>query len=40
MVLKLAREAKKRWRRIDGYKLIVKLLADVRFEDGIETQAA
>jgi transposase-like protein len=40
MVFKLAREAEKRWRRIDGYALIVKLLAGVRFEDGVEAEAA
>ena len=40
MVFKLAREAEKRWRRIDGYLLIIKLLKGVRFEDGIEAQAA
>jgi hypothetical protein len=40
MVFKLAREAEKRWRRIDGYQLIVKLLKGVTFQDGIEAQAA
>jgi len=40
MVFKLAREAEKRWRRIDGYLLIIKLLKGVRFQDGIEAQAA
>jgi len=40
MVFKLAREAEKRWRRIDSYQLIVKLLAGVKFEDGIEAKAA
>jgi len=40
MVFKLAREAEKRWRRIDGYPLILKLLAGVRFEDGVEAKAA
>ena len=40
MVFKLAREAEKGWRRIGGYQLIVKLLAGVKFEDGIEAKAA
>jgi len=40
MVFKLAREAEKHWRKIDGYQLIVKLLAGVKFEDGVEAQAA
>ena len=40
MAFKLAREAEKSWRRIDGYQLIVKLLTGVRFEDGIEPEAA
>ena len=40
MAFKLAREAEKSWRRIDGYQLIVKLLSGVRFEDGVEAEAA
>ena len=40
MVFKLGLEAEKRWRRIDGYRLILKLLAGVSFEDGIEAEAA
>ena len=36
MVYKLAREAEKRWRRLDGSKLIVKVLHGVCFEDGEE----
>ena len=40
MAFKLAREAEKNWRRIDGYPLVVKLLAGVRFEDGLEAEAA
>ena len=40
MAFKLAREAEKSWRRIDGYQLIVKLLTGVRFEDGVEAEAA
>jgi len=40
MVFKLASEAQKRWRRIDGYQLIVKLLQGVKFEDGVAAEAA
>jgi len=40
MVFKLTCEAEKRWRKIDGYQLIVKLLEGVRFEDGVATEAA
>ena len=36
MVYKLGREAEKRWRRLDGWKLIVKVLHGVRYEDGEE----
>ncbi|MCH8961556.1 MAG: hypothetical protein IH820_09600 [Bacteroidetes bacterium] len=35
---KLGREAEKRWRRLDGSRLIVKVLSGVRFIDG-EKQA-
>jgi len=38
MVYKLAREAEKRWRRLDGHHFIVKVLRGVRFVDG-EAQA-
>ncbi len=38
MVYKLAREAEKRWRRLNGHQLIVKVLRGVRFVDG-EAQA-
>lgn len=40
MVYKLAREAEKHWRRLDGYRLIVKLLHGVRFEDGEQADVA
>ena len=40
MVFRLAQEAEKHWRRIDGYQLIARLIAGVKFEDGIEAQAA
>lgn len=38
MVYKLGREAEKHWRRLDGYRLIVKVLHGVRFEDGEERE--
>ena len=40
MVFKLAREAEKSWRKINGYELIVKLIQGVTFIDGEEAQAA
>ena len=41
MVFQLCREAQRRWRRISGYDLILKLYQpDIRFVDGIETKAA
>lgn len=40
MAFKLAREAEKSWRRIAGYQLIVKLMSGVKFEDGLEAEAA
>ncbi len=36
MVYKLGREAEKRWRRLDGSRLIVKVLHGVQFIDGEE----
>ncbi len=36
MVYKLGREAEKHWRRLDGSRLIVKVLRGVRFIDGEE----
>ncbi len=36
MVCKLGREAEKHWRRLDGSRLIVKVLHGVRFIDGEE----
>ena len=36
MVYKLGREAEKHWRCLDGYRLIIKVLHGVRFEDGEE----
>ena len=36
LVYKLSREAEKCWRRLDGYKLVVKVLAGTRYVDGEE----
>jgi transposase-like protein len=36
MVYKLGREAEKRWRRLNGSKLLLKVLTGVRFVDGEE----
>ncbi len=36
MVYKLGREAEKRWRRLDGSRLIVRVLSGVRYVDGEE----
>ena len=40
MVYKLAREAEKRWRKINGYKLLEKVTRGVEFKDGIELEEA
>jgi len=40
MVHKLALEAQKRWRKLNGYELLVKVIHGVRFEDGVEVLAA
>ena len=40
MVYKLSREAEKRWRRLNGHRLIPKVLVGVRYEDGEETARA
>jgi len=40
MVFKLAQAAQKRWRRLDGYQLIAKVLTGVVFTDGVEAAAA
>ena len=39
MVYKLAREAERHWRRLNGHKLIVKILRGIKFKDGIEQPA-
>lgn len=36
MVFKLATEAEKRWRRLNGYQQLAKVIEGVKFNDGIE----
>lgn len=40
MIYKLAREAARHWRRMNGHKLIAKVFEGVKFKDGIEQPAA
>ena len=40
MVYKLAIEAEKHWRRLNGHKLILKVIEGVKFVDGTLQQAA
>lgn len=40
MVFKLAREAQKSWRRLNGYELIDKVIRGVQFQDGVEKKEA
>ena len=40
MVFKLAREAEKTWRKLNGYELIAKVISGVRFEDRMEVLEA
>ena len=40
MVHKLAMEAERHWRKLNGYELIAKLVRGVRFQDGVEVLAA
>jgi transposase-like protein len=40
MVYKLAREAEKHWRRLNGYQLITKVIEGMEFVDGLMKQAA
>jgi putative transposase len=40
MVYKLATEAEKHWRRLNGHKLILKVIAGVQFVDGVMQEAA
>ena len=39
MVHKLATEAEKHWRKLNGYELLTKVIGGVRFEDGVEVAA-
>ncbi len=34
MVFKLAREAEKRWRRLNGHRYMAKIIEGVKFADG------
>jgi transposase-like protein len=36
MVYKLGREAEKKWRRLNGSELVIKVMTGIRFVDGIE----
>ena len=36
MVFKLARVAEKHWRRLNGYELLARVIAGVKFVDGVE----
>jgi hypothetical protein len=38
MVFKLVEGAQKTWRRLDGQDLLPKLIANVKFKDGIEAR--
>jgi len=40
MVFKLAESASKRWRRLNGHKLIPDVIAGVRFVDGVMSKVA
>lgn len=40
MVFKLAMEAEKRWRRLNGHQLIAKVIDGVQFVDGVLNEAA
>jgi transposase-like protein len=40
MVFQLCRTAQKRWRRLDGYELLAKVIKGVKFVDGVEEEAA
>jgi transposase-like protein len=40
VVFKLAREAEKSWRKLNGYELIEKVSRGVRLEDGVEVREA
>ena len=38
MVYKLGREAEKRWRRLLGYHLVIKVMNGTKFVDGVEIE--
>jgi putative transposase len=40
MVFKLALEAQKTWRKLNGYDLIAEVIRGVRFQDGVEVREA
>jgi putative transposase len=40
MVFKLAREAERSWRKLNGYELLDKVIHGVRFVDGVEVREA
>ena len=40
MVFKLAREAERRWRKLNAHQLMEKVIEGVVFKDGIEKLAA
>jgi transposase-like protein len=40
MVFQLCRSAQKRWRKLDGYELLAKVIKGVKFVDGVEEVAA
>ncbi len=40
MVFKLALSAQKRWRALNGAKLLADVIEGVAFEDGVKTEAA
>jgi putative transposase len=39
MVFKLVEGAQKTWRRLDGQNMLPKLVANVKFKDGIEASS-
>ncbi len=40
MVFKLAMEAQKSWRKLNGYELIAQVIRGVQFQDGVEVREA
>lgn len=40
MVYRLAAEAEKHWRKLNGHALMAKVICGVKFEDGVEVLAA